>query len=306
MSINELNEKSENCPICSDYVIKLFNANARDAPSNKVSIRECKSCQFAWQFPRGRTSLESADWFEKAYKDKNHAKSDYFDEESKRQISELEMGFVASLEPEGRRLLDIGAGAGIFAEVAAEKGWNVTAVDPAINEARFSESDTIKAIKGSIEDIPNTELFDVITLWDVIEHADKPIGLIKTAKEYLKIGGWLIIETGNYKSVDRIMGGENHWIYQLDHRWYFSPSSMEKLLSAHGFENIRLSDTVLRPGWSGFVSYRGPSKVRLLKSFVRYPFGIFKQISQHLMLLKARSWRQPGIGIFAIAARKIS
>lgn len=306
MSVNELNEDSVSCPICSHNKVKSFNAHASDARSSYVKIRECKNCQFAWQYPRGRTSLESADWFEKAYADKNYARSDYFDEKRKREISQLEMGFVASLQPKGRMLLDIGAGAGIFAEVAAENGWSVTAVDPAINEDRFNESESIKVIKGSIEDILETDLFDVITLWDVIEHADKPVELIKNAKKYLRKNGWIIIETGNYKSADRIMKGESHWIYQLDHRWYFSPSSMEKLLSDCGFENITLSNTVLRPGWNGSVSYSGPSSVQLLKSILRNPFNLFKQISRYLMLLKAKRWAHSGIGIFAIAARKVS
>lgn len=306
MSIKELDEKSAHCQICGSSSIKAFEAHAYDAaPTDNVKIRECMNCHFAWQFPRGRTASESAGWFEKSYDNKHHAKSDYFDENRKREISQLEMGFVTSLNSKGQSLLDIGAGSGIFADVAAENGWNVTAVDPAINEDKFKNSGSIKAIKGSVDNVPKGELFDVVTLWDVIEHVESPIELIITANQYLKKGGWLIIETGNYKSTDRISEGVSHWIYQLDHRWYFSPGSIEKLLLECGFDNIRLSGKVLRPGWNGTDSYAGPSLSHLIKSIVRNPLKIVNQVSKHRMLVKAKSWKHAGIGIFAIASRKV-
>jgi 2-polyprenyl-3-methyl-5-hydroxy-6-metoxy-1,4-benzoquinol methylase len=305
MSNIEFNEDSINCLICGSGSIHSFKAQAfDDAATFRVNIKECKSCYFAWQFPRGRTVEDSVGWFREAYIDKDHAGSDYFDANRKREISHLEAEFIASLPTENKTLLDIGAGAGIFAEVAAENGWNVTAVDPAINEKKFEDCTAINAITGTLDDIPKGQLFDVITLWDVIEHVDAPLELIKSAKEYLKKGGWLVIETGNYKSADRVIGGINHWMYQLDHRWYFSPDSMEYLLKECGFESITLSDKVLRPGWVGSVSYAGHTRAHLLKSVIKKPFHFPIHLAMHNSLKEAKNWKHGGIGIFALAARK--
>ena len=304
MSIKELDEKSAICPMCESSAIKAFEAPAHDgALADRVKIRECNNCHFAWQFPRGRTVFESSAWFEKSYEDKNHAQSDYFNENRKREISRLEVEFLFSLKTSGQSLLDLGAGAGIFAEVAAENGWTVTAVDPAIDERRFKNSSSINFINGSIDNVPRGKLFDVITLWDVIEHVDNPVELITRTKPYLEKGGLLIIETGNYKSADRVSVGVGHWIYQLDHRWYFSPSSIVKLLLDCGFENIRICDKVLRPGWNGSASYAGPSRTHLIKSIAKNPFSLVMEVSKHKMLVKAKSWEHAGIGIFAVAAR---
>ena len=98
----ELDEEGESCPICGHFAMGLFEAHAHDGSTvDRVKIRECKNCHFAWQFPRGRTAFESAVWFEKSYEDKHHAKSDYFDENRKREISQLEIDFVASLKQWG-------------------------------------------------------------------------------------------------------------------------------------------------------------------------------------------------------------
>jgi len=301
----QFNENSTKCLICGSDSLHFFNATAFDSASTApVSIRECKNCYFAWQFPRGRTSEQSADWYKKAYADHNHANSDYFDEERKREISQLEVDYIASLPIENRSLLDIGAGAGIFAALAAENGWNVTAVDPAISGSRFEDNAAVRAIKGTLDDIPNGQLFDLITLWDVIEHVETPLELIKSTRNYLKKGGWLVIETGNYKSADRVMEGKEHWMYQFDHRWYFSPDSMQYLLTECGFESIKIYDKVLRPGWIGSVGYPGPSRVHLLKSILRNPLHFPLFLSKHHLLKKAKKWNHGGIGIFTIAARK--
>ena len=297
------NEQSTTCWICRSDKIRSFEAQAFDAPPKvTVNIKECKSCHFAWQYPRGRSIGESADWFENAYLDKSYTNCDYFDTEKKREIAQLEADHVASLSTEKHVLLDIGAGSGIFAEVMAERGWHVTAVDPAMHEERFENHTTVKAIKGTLDDIPEGQLFDVITLWDVIEHVESPLELIKSSMKYLKKGGWLVIETGNYKSGVRVEGKKRHWIYQLDHRWYFSPESMNILLEECGFKHIEILAKSLRPTWKGNVSYVWPSKVHLLKSMIKKPFSFPGYIRK---LHKAMKWEYGGIGIFTISAKNV-
>jgi len=294
----------ESCLICGSKKIISFKAKAFDAgKKDRVNIRECLFCTFAWQFPRGRNRGESAEWYEIAYQQKSENDSKYFDEENKRKISQLELNFIASLEHAGQELLDIGAGAGIFAEVAAENNWNVTAVDPALNENRFNNNPKVNAIKGSFDDLPKNSQFDVITMWDVIEYVDDPLILIDQAKKLLKKGGWLIVETGNYKSVDRVMGGASHWMYQLDHRWYFSPDSIQAMLAESGFDHTTVANEVLRPGWQGALDYEGSSKLFLLKAIIKKPFNIKEEFSKYRSLRKAVSWKHSGISIFVTAAK---
>ncbi len=299
----EFEPSDKNCVICGSKQLFQFKANAFDAQTH-VNIIECTSCNFAWQFPLGRTPQESVQFFEDAYKDKGKSQSEYFNPQKKYEIAKSEFEFLNELTTEGKNLLDIGAGAGIFAEVAADNGWNVVAIDPAIDIERLKNKSMIQAIKGSIDQIPENELFDVITLWDVIEHVSNPTEIILTASRYLKEGGWLVIETGNYKSADRVECGKNHWMYQLDHRWYFSPDSMKTILSSVGFSEFICSNKVHRPNWKDSAHYAGPSRGKLLKKFLLDPLHIFIHIKIYFNLLKAKKWSRSGIGIFTIAARK--
>ena len=275
MSKIEFNSQSNYCLNCGSDRLRNFKAQASDAESPSVIyVIECRNCFFAWQYPLGRTEEDSVQYFEDAYDDGGQTKSDYFNENKKRDIAKLEFDFVATLPAENRKLLDIGAGAGIFAEVAAENDWSVTAVDPAIDIDRLKNNPNIRAIKGTTAQMPKGELFDVITLWDVVEHAMNPTELIYDANKYLREDGWIVLETGNYKSADRVSGGMSHWMYQLDHRWYFSPESLERLLTDAGFSNFIFSDKVLRPDWNSSVAYAGPSRTHLLKSIVKAPLQL--------------------------------
>ncbi len=301
----DFDPQSRKCLICGSDKLLRFKANASDSESlSHVNIVECKNCVFSWQYPISRTKDQSISYFESAYAGNGLPKSRYFDENQKRKIAKFELNFVESLPVTKKRMMDIGAGAGIFAELAAQKGWSVTAVDPAIEPGRLKKNSRIKVIKGTISQIPKGERFDIITLWDVIEHVTNPKKLICEAGLFLRKGGWLVLETGNYKSGDRVKAGINHWIYQLDHRWYFSPESLEQLLTETGFSDFKFSDKVFRPGWKGSVTFSGQSKVHLLKSILKDPFKFPRYISKYLALNKAKKWKMSGIGIFVIAAGK--
>jgi SAM-dependent methyltransferase len=300
----EFNPQSTKCIFCGSDKLRKFKAKASDSENpSLVNIVECEDCMFGWQYPLGRTDQESVQHFEECYSDGGRTKSDYFDEKNKRAIAELELDFIETLPSQGRNLLDIGAGAGIFAEVVAQNDWTVTAVDPALELSRLNNNSNINAIKGTTSQIPSGTLFDVISMWDVVEHVTNPAELINDAASYLKEGGWLVLETGNYKSADRVYEGTSHWIYQLDHRWYFSPESLEWLLTDLGFSEFIFSKKVLRPNWSGSVGYAGPSRVNIFKTIAKDPLRLRTHISKFITLTQSKEWKMPGIGIFAIAAR---
>lgn len=298
-----LEPSSERCPICGGPLLSHFLAHAYDGASDdRVSVVECRDCAFAWQHPRGRTPVDSTAFFEQAYHAQGQADNKYFDADYKREIAQMEIGFVDELATSGHTLLDIGAGAGLFARVADARGWQVTAIDPAIDPAKLAGT-SIRALKGSLGDLDADARFDIVTMWDVIEHVDDPIGLLQQAKARVRPGGWLVIETGNYKCADRIHGGPTHWIYQLDHRWYFAPDSIKALLAQIGCPHHVLADRVLRPGWHGEPEFHGPRFTGLMRELLQHPTGAGTALRRYAELQRARQWGQAGMPIFCIAGR---
>jgi len=302
--IAELDPTTQSCPICQSPELKLFDAVASDVDGQaSVHIVECRRCQFAWQYPLGRSEAESVAHFDRNYRAQGKRLSGYFDPEKKSGIARLEVDFLSQLPLSGKKLLDIGAGAGIFAKVAAERGFSVTALDPALELERILGLPNLQGVRGTMSNLPSGESFDVITMWDVVEHLVTPLTIIDEAKSRLRTGGWLVLETGNYKSADRVQEGTHHWMYQLDHRWYFSPESMEKILQAKGFKEVIHADTVLRPGWGGEAHFMGPSRMQLVREVLADPIHAMAAVSTFSALRQASGWSRAGVGIFTIAAR---
>lgn len=97
----------------------------------------------------------------------------------------------------GRRILDIGCGRGAFLDHAAEAGMHTTGLEPAA-EAHQIAAARHDVIASPIDD-PTLSLppssFDVVTMWDVLEHLRDPRTALRVAVDALARGGLLIIVT---------------------------------------------------------------------------------------------------------------
>lgn len=152
------------------------------------------------------------------------------------------------------RLLDIGCGMGIFLSMAKERGWEVFGLDIsdyAISSAR--ERFGINCFAGKLKDanLPDN-YFDVITLWDVIEHFEGPLEELEEVKRILADDGIILFDTPNVESLMRLIA---HWTYKATgglfkypvkklyhqfHLYYFSPRTLRMLLDKAGFEIIEM------------------------------------------------------------------
>ncbi|PSS03445.1 S-adenosyl-L-methionine-dependent methyltransferase [Coniella lustricola] len=114
--------------------------------------------------------------------------------------------------PPNRKLsyLDVGCGGGIFAESAARLATtaSVTAVDPTpevLKVARAhaardpSLASKLQYISGTIETLPlpssSEAKYDIVSLFEVIEHVDKPADFLDRCGDFVKPGGWLVMST---------------------------------------------------------------------------------------------------------------
>ena len=111
-----------------------------------------------------------------------------------------------------RRYLDVGCGGGIFAESAArlQQTEQVIGIDPSeevITVAQeHARQDPVLLKPGllnyrvdSIENMPSphnsSHMFDIVTLFEVIEHIHQPSPFLTSCLQHVKPGGWLILST---------------------------------------------------------------------------------------------------------------
>lgn len=295
------------CPLCASIRVWAFKVVPNDVPGAAavLPLNECLDCGLAWQFPRNRSFSESVKHHTSKYSEQQS--NSYFDPTKRIAIAVTELNFLGECVDQPGTLLDVGAGDGTFISVAAEHGWSCTGIDPAGTTSDFSlhpNGGKSRLIRGTMNDLSMDGKFDVITMWDVIEHLEDPEPIIEATTGLLQDDGILVLETGNFQSADRIVSGDRWWGYAEDHRWYFSPLNLRRLLNRAGYRFVYYSTRTLRPWWKGTHFYDGPSRVRTFRGIIRSPFSALSQLKIHKALADAavayRNWA--GLGIVTVVA----
>jgi SAM-dependent methyltransferase len=142
-------------------------------------------------------------------------------------------------DPPGR-LLEVGSYAGFFLDEAAKRGW--AAVGLELSEWGAEHARTMHGVEvhsGRIEDTPwDAASFDVVCLWDVIEHLADPATSLKYLYDLVRPGGYLALTTPNMAGYpSKILRSRWPWLMSM-HLFYFTPSSLEILFRNTGFEDI--------------------------------------------------------------------
>jgi SAM-dependent methyltransferase len=148
-------------------------------------------------------------------------------------------------------LLDVGCSSGSVLRIAREMGFDVHGVEPAPKAAATAKNLGFNVFCGLLHEaaFPD-ERFDMVTLFEVIEHLQHPLDLAREIHRILRPGGVWLIGTGNAASwTARAEKGK--WEYfDIDrhggHISFFTPDSMRLLARLSGFEVAHLSTRRVR------------------------------------------------------------
>ncbi len=144
--------------------------------------------------------------------------------------------FVGAAAP---RLLDVGCATGIFLEVARDAGWSGEGLDISEYALARAREKGFAARPGTLADADfSPRSFDVLTLWDVVEHLPDPAGALARAHRLLRPGGTLALSTPDAGSLlARLLGRRWLGFRPIDeHLYFFSRRTLAAMLAAAGFE----------------------------------------------------------------------
>ncbi len=146
----------------------------------------------------------------------------------------------------GRKLLDVGCYTGVFLERARRRGWEVAGVEPSRWAAEVARRRGFPVFNGLLKETasaptgPEAQSFDVITVWDVIEHFTDPMAEVRRLEQLLKPGGLLALSTMDVESgFARVLGPRWPWFMRM-HLYYFSPDTLRAMLARCGLVVIRV------------------------------------------------------------------
>ena len=148
------------------------------------------------------------------------------------------LSHVNRLKPAKGRLLDVGTAAGAFLRTARDDGWEAMGIEPNRWLARWGRDEYGVPIQvGSIDDVSTPDgHFDVVTLWDVIEHTPDPLHVLRRTRQLLKDDGLLVVNFPDIGSwIARAMGRSWPFLTSV-HLYYFTRDTMRATLQTAGFE----------------------------------------------------------------------
>ncbi len=140
-------------------------------------------------------------------------------------------------------LLDVGCAAGFFMDEALKKGYSVSGIDTSAYITGLASSH----LKDKIQTTPlhkanfPANSFDVVLMFDLIEHLSDPKKDLIKLSESIKKGGLLVIGTGDVGSLyAQILGTHNHFFAPPHHYFFLSRKTVTELLKQSGYQVIKI------------------------------------------------------------------
>jgi SAM-dependent methyltransferase len=235
------------CPICGSSSIRTYV----DAPNETLSrsslgssrvtvahgeILRCQSCGFG--FLASRMSEET---LARLYSELDH--QIYESEAWGRARTAIRHFKIIHRYVAAGSLLDVGCASGAFLQVCLQYGFQVTGVEPAIGLAKKAKE--ILSSKGKVfcATLQQTSFrpasFDVVTLWDVLEHVSAPMDFLRLCRSLLKPGGYLFANVPDLESFQARVLGRRWPLLLPEHFNYFTRKSLALCAERAGFELVR-------------------------------------------------------------------
>lgn len=145
------------------------------------------------------------------------------------------------ISPRHKNLFEIGCAYGFFLDVVRDKFNTVQGIDISQDGVRYAtEQLKLDAQLGDFADYDFAgRKFDVVCMWDTIEHLMNPQRYIEKISQHTDSGALLAITTGDIESVNaRIKKDSWRLIHPPTHIHYFSRNSLIKLLDKNGFDIV--------------------------------------------------------------------
>ncbi|MGH2638356.1 MAG: class I SAM-dependent methyltransferase [Rhabdochlamydiaceae bacterium] len=230
--------KAIDCPLCNSPEHRLVRVDCGR------SIVRCSACQFLYVNPQ-----PTDDELERLYGQEYYGEgSTQVQGSLSHRLPVFQYGIeaVSKLVKPGK-LLDDGCGTGEFLDLAQKFGWDAMGIELSENAGSFAVKKGLKVEIGTLtgKNYP-AERFDVVTVWDVLEHLSAPRKEVEAIWRVLRPGGIVVIRVPNtqfqlMKALvrEKLLKRKPDSLQADLHLNHFTPRTLRRLLESCGFEVIK-------------------------------------------------------------------
>lgn len=135
------------------------------------------------------------------------------------------------------KVLDIGTAGGGFLDAAVRFGYDAYGLEPSSDLVSRGKARGLKIEQGTI-DMHSFEqnMFDLVCLWDVIEHLPDPKSSLIEIKKLLKPEGVLLINYPDIGTLQAKIAGKHFWWILSVHLHHFTRKSISEICGRTGFD----------------------------------------------------------------------
>jgi len=229
---------STQCPICgqndvADYIHAPDRLHGRQ---QEYSLVRCANCSLVWLHDPPKPEDMGAHYT---------AAYDRFIAGAGEHAEARWRGRQANLTKykQAGALLDLGCSSGSFLGSMRGDSWKLFGIEMSRESAKVAEAKTgAEVFVGEILDAPfKSDMFDVITCFDVLEHLYEPQRVMKKVADWLKPGGIFYVQVPNIDSAEaRVFGRYWQGLELPRHLFHYSPKSLRTLGSMAGLSEVSI------------------------------------------------------------------
>jgi 2-polyprenyl-3-methyl-5-hydroxy-6-metoxy-1,4-benzoquinol methylase len=221
----------------------------------------CKNCHLIYMNPMEKVSKTNEYYFKAK---NNHASTirESYLRTAKSQVSLIQK------YTRGTNLLDIGCAQGFFLFSASKAGYTTKGIEISQDAVEYAREE----FGLDVEAKPFEELrfpensFDVVTLWQVLEHVPYPLMVLNEVHRILKPGGLVVASTPNIEGIPAKILRKRWWDIKRLHLNQFTTKTLQDIFKNAGFKNMSP------------VSYRGFVSLSILLTMILKYLDAYEQL----------------------------
>lgn len=224
------------CCTCGNKNSEKFNIKYQ---KENFAVVTCSNCSMHFIPPYYRKKIEYTQYKNEQVTAAVRAGNNWI----KIQRHKLRFKFIQKYMSSGK-LFDLGAGWGHFMLAGKELGYDVYGVEISEQPYLYCVND-LKLPVDHIDffEMDEAKKFDIITMWDVLEHIDKANEFIEKCNKLTKLNGYLFLQVPQIDSYFAKRHKDNWKMMGLDHVNYFGKETITKILANNGYEVVKIKSS---------------------------------------------------------------